>query len=90
MSNTDLTLDRIIDLVLSFLANHRAAAVAGLFGEATDDYQAEWLAREPLAFWGHLDLGNRRRLIALAVAHYGYAPTPPSTRLTVFGHIAEL
>ena len=72
MNDQPLRLDRIIDLVLNYLANHRPAAVAALFGEATDDYQSEWMQRDVLKFWSHLDLGNRRRLIVLAVEHYGY------------------
>ena len=87
MTDNDLTLDRIIDLVLNYLSNHKREAVEGLFGEATDDYQAEWLDRDVLKFWSHLDLGNRRKVIKLAVEYYGYAPVAPSTKLAVWATI---
>lgn len=69
---TDLTLDRKFDLVLNYMANHRVTAVDALFPDAAADYREEWLKRDVMKFWAHLDLGNRRRLIDLAIEHYGY------------------
>ena len=69
----ELSLDRIIDLVLNYLANHRESAIQNLFGEACESYRDEWRDRDVLKFWSHLDLGNRRQLIKLAVTYYGYS-----------------
>ncbi len=58
------------DSVLRFLDNHKSQAVTRLFHTATAGYRSEWLARDVLAFWYHLDIANRNALVRMAIAHY--------------------
>ena len=69
------TLDAV-DAVLRYVGNHGEEAITNLFPYTTtsEDYLAEQrdrLAKSAFHFWAHLDLANRRRLVALAIAVEG-------------------
>ncbi len=62
---------KVTDAVISFLENNKQQAVNRLFpGENRDGYHQEWLKRDTVKFWQHLDSGNRAELIEMAVEHY--------------------
>lgn len=55
---------------LAYIEHNRAALVDVLFREASPEYKREWLERSTVAFWQHLDIGNRRWTIELAESFY--------------------
>jgi len=62
---------QVIDWVMSLFWNQKERAILALFGDAHEVYLNEWRKRSPDVFWGHLDLGNRARLVKLAIEFYG-------------------
>jgi hypothetical protein len=78
------TLDAV-DAVLRYVGNHGEEAITNLFPYTTtsEDYLAEQrdrLAKSAFHFWAHLDLNNRRRLVAMAIAVEGTEESTETSR----------
>ena len=57
----------IITGVMFALDAHKAELVNLLFPGCSEGYAQEWYERDPFAFWCHLDLRNRARVVRFAI-----------------------
>lgn len=61
----------VVENVLMYLENHKQEVVERLFpGQNRTGYHQEWLERDTVKFWQHLDAGNRDELVKMANEHY--------------------